>query len=201
MNRAATPPFVLLFMALCLLGMFAASFQSFLQAPVPAASTQRGAASPESGTPGESSAPAEGDISLALTEQQADDLSELMRRIQADPRDAEALTRIGESFLMAKDWARSGVFLARAITAAPEDIRPRYMMGISLYQQGRMPEAAKVFEDLLAIKKDTAAQYNLAVIYKYHMNRTADANALLRDIVEAGTADVDTIERAKKELE
>lgn len=197
MSRAVTPPFVLLFMALCLLGMFAASFQSFLRPPVPAAPAQRGSAAT---TADEPSSPAEGDISLALTEQQADTLSELMRKIQADPQDAEALTRIGESFLMAKDWVRSGAFLSRAIVAAPKDIRPRYMMGISLYQQERMPEAALVFQDLLAIKKDPAAQYNLAVIYKYHLNREAEAETLLRDIVSSGTADVDTIGRAKKEL-
>lgn len=201
MNRAATPPFILLFMGLCLLGMFAASFQSFLQTPLPPPAQRGVAARDAAPEPMPPQGLAEGDTSLALTEQQADDLTELMRRIQANPQDAEALTEIGEAFLMTKDWARAGVFLARAVAAAPDDIRPRYMMGISLYQQSNMPEAAKIFEELLAIKDDTAAKYNLAVIYKYHLNKASDAHALFHAIAESKEADTDTRERAKKELE
>lgn len=202
MTRTATPPFILLFLSLCLLGMFAAAFQSFLPTAGPTAGSQRGTATRDAAPPPmELSTPAEGDAAPALTEQQADDLSELMRRIQANPQDGEALAEIGEAFLSTKDWARADAFLSRAISAAPADTRPRYLMGISLYQQGRMAEAAGVFEKLLDIKKDAAAQYNLAIIYKYHLDKITDARTLLRDIVDSGTADAATVEWAKKELE
>lgn len=201
MSRAKTPPFLLLFLSLCLLGMFAAAVASFLQSPAPSGDSRRDAAARDSApAPMDIFTPAEGEAD-ALTEQQAANLSELMRRIQDNPQDAEALTEIGEAFLMSKDWTRAGVFLSRAIAAAPTDIRPRSMMGISLYRQGRMAEAAGVFEKLLSIQKDADAQYNLAVIYKYHLNRVADAHALLHDIVDSDTAAAGVRERAKKELE
>lgn len=201
MSRATTPPFILLFLSLCLLAMFAATFASFWQSPTSSGDSRHDAAARDAApAPTDLFTPAEGEPD-ALTEQQAANLSELMRRIQDNPQDAEALTEIGEAFLMTKDWARADVFLSRAISAAPTDIRPRSMMGVSLYRQGRMAEAAGVFEKLLSIQKNADAQYNLAVIYKYHLNRVADAHALLHDIVDSDTAAAGTKERAKKELE
>lgn len=203
-QQTAVPPFLLLFLLTALLSMFAASFQGFMQSPVPVSSAngrggmEAGAIPPEplgiAGLP-------DGGASLALTEKQADELSELMRRLQANPQDTEALLEIGETFLMGQDWARAQVFLARAVASAPEDSRPRYMIGICLYQQGKMPEAAAAFEKLLSLKEDPAVQYNLAVIYKYHLNERDKAKELFNKIIASPEADLDTIEMAKKELQ
>jgi Flp pilus assembly protein TadD len=74
------------------------------------------------------------------------------------------------------------------------------MLGIALYQQGREREAATVFEELLALEKYPAAQYNLAIIYKYHMDKPNEARALLEQVTASPDADTETASRAKKEL-
>lgn len=202
LERAA-PPYFLLLILLGFLAMFTASFQSFMNRPD---SVKPG--SPNARTPMDTGRPMPGAIAdlpdggsnLALTEQQADDLTNLMRRLQTDPKDADALMEIGDAFLMAKDWGRAEVFLKRAVLSRPSDIRPRYMLGICLYKQQKMKEAAATFEELLEIKSDPAAQYNLAIIYKYHLHREDAADALFRQITTLPDADMDTVNRAEREL-
>lgn len=206
MNRTATatPPFIVLFILVGLFSMFAASFQSLLESPVPDNAPARPAARDSGSQPPDPSAfsgPSEGDTSLALTEKQADAITELMRRLQADRNDAETLTEIGEIYLVAQQWPRAESFLTRAINNSPEDIRPRYMMGLCLYQQGKVTEAASAYEELLAIKEDPTAQYNLALIYKHRMGQEEKACELLNRVIASPASDVDLINKAKKERE
>ena len=88
-----------------------------------------------------------------------------------------------------------------ATTSPPDGINPRYTMGIALYEQGKMQEAAAVFAELLSLEKSAAAQYNLAVIYKYHLDKPDEAKALFKQIAASPDADADTTLRAKKELQ
>lgn len=192
--ESSAPNCVLLLILLGLLGMAATTgnkvVQTFAKAP------------PHAAAPADNPAPAEAnDPSLALSQDQADAMSALMRKLQGNPNDADALMEIADIFLNAKEWARAEVFLTRAVLSRPGDARPRYMLGLSQYQAGKMPEAALSFEELLSLKEDPAAMYNLAVIYKYHLNKKDDAQALLTRILDSASADMDTLDRARKELE
>ena len=182
------PPYILLLLLLGFMAMFAASFSNFMRAP--ADSTVRmNAASPES-------APEPG-----LTEQQAEELAALMVKIQTNPNDVDALMEIGNIFLAAEDWGRVEVFLSRAVVSRPTDMRLRYILAVALYQQEKMREAAAAFAQVLTLEKNPAAQYNLAVIYKYHMDKADEARLLFEQIVASPDADMDTVNRAKKELQ
>lgn len=202
--RVSSPPFILLLVLLCLLAMFAASFQSLVFKPAgehdahkkTGANTAAVSTTPE----GIGTLP-EGGSSLDLTEKQADELTVLMKKLQSNPNDADALMEIGDTFLVAGDWQRADVFLTRAVLSRPGDIRPRYMLGISQYQQGKMQDAANTFEELLSMQEDPPTLYNLAVIYKYHLNNVPRAAELLQKAVDSSKADVDTVEKAKKEMQ
>lgn len=201
-THVSTPSFLPLLILLCLLAMFAASFQSLMLKPTGnnAAHGNAGAAAVATATEGIGTLP-EGGSSLDLTEKQADELTVLMKKLQTNPNDADALMEIGDTFLMAGDWQRADVFLTRAVLSRPGDIRPRYMLGISQYQQKKMDDAAGTFEELLTIKEDPAALYNLAIIYKYHLNNRSRASELLQKILDSSEADVDTVEKSKKEMQ
>ena len=203
-ERASPPPYILLLLLLGFIAMFAASFLSFMERPTttkPGSPNAKSSAESVSTTPGTIASLPDGGADLALTEQQADALTSLMRKLQTEPNNADVLTELGESFLMAKEWSRAEAFLNRAMMNRPADIRPRYMLGICLYQQEKMDDAAKTFEELLEIKADPAAMYNLAVIYKYHSGEKEKAATLLNRVVSSPDADVDTVNLAKKELQ
>lgn len=203
LTRTAPPSFLFLLLLLGLLAMFTASFRAVVEttvSPVPqrnAAAVNAGEVSP---TPAGIAALPDGGPELALTEKQADDLTELMRALQANPEDADALMKIGDTFLMAKEWQRAEVFLNRAVLSRPADVRPRYMLGICLYQQGKIDEARQAYTELLDIREDPPALYNLALIYKYHLNNPDKAGELLQKLLNSPETDVDTLEKAKKEL-
>ena len=118
MNRPAS--FSITFVAVCalfsLLAMFVTSFSQMNLSTVKE-TRSRGIVNtkPEDMTPspgGMATLP-EGEAKLAVTEQQADELTELMRKLQSAPNDGEALRRIGEIFIAAQDWNRAEVFLGR----------------------------------------------------------------------------------------
>ena len=137
---------------------------------------------------------------LPADKEQVDELMEQMAKLKESPNDAAALLKTGEIFVAARDWKRAEVFLGRAVLSRPGDTRPRYLLGVCLYQQNKFDEASKAFEELLAIKEDPSAMYNLSIIYKYHMGRKADAEPLLRKIIASPEADADTVAKAKAEL-
>ena len=204
-TERAAPPYFLLLLLLGFLAMFAASFHSFMYRPdtvKPGSPNAKANTQAADATPGAIAELPDGGPDLALTEQQADGLTSLMRKIQTNPNDADALMEIGETFLMAKDLARAEVFLGRAVLSKPSDIRPRHLLGVCLFQQKKIPEAARVFEELLEIDDaDLMAQYNLALIYKYNQDKKSEANALFKRIAASPDADQDMAARAKKELQ
>lgn len=140
------------------------------------------------------------DAQAAVTGQQADDLTQLMQKLQAAPNDADVLRQIGGIFIDAKDWRRAEVFLTKAVLSRPGDVRPRYLLAVSQYQQDKFPDAAKSFEELIVIKEDPAAMYNLACIYKYHLGKKDEAMELLRKVIASSTASPETISKAKAEM-
>ncbi len=142
----------------------------------------------------------EPNMGFALSEQQTDDLGKLMAKLQAEPKNPALLMEIGGLFMEAKEWDRARFFLSRAVVAAPADTRPRYMLGISLFRLGNAPEAAKVFEDMLELKDEPAARFNLAVLYKYHLNRPEDAKKQLEIVASSPDADADLAAQARAEL-
>ncbi len=137
---------------------------------------------------------------FTLTDEYAGEVSELMQKLQANPNDGDTLTTLGETFLKAREWTRAEIFLNKAILSKPADIRPRYALGIAQYQQGRLPDAIKTFEELLNVKKDPATLYNLAIIYKYQMGNLKRAEELLREAASSPDADKEIQEKAQAEL-
>ena len=191
------------FVAVCILfsltGMFLASY---FQNNFSTVKETRGrgivSARPEETPSAGASAP--GGTQADITEQQAGDLTELMGKLKSSPNDADALRQIGEIFISAQDWGRAEFFLSRAVLSRPKDIRPLYLLGISQYQQNKIEAATKSFEDLLQIKEEPTAMYNLAIIYKYNAGKKAEAEALLRKIIAFPGADANTVAKAKAEL-
>lgn len=195
MNRSAsyTASFVAACALLSLLAMFITSFSTMNRSLVKE-TRSRGVMSAGAGE-----TPADGLASLP--EGAADKLSELMSTLQSSPNNADALREIGEIFIAAKEWLRAEAFLSRAVLSRPADIRPRYLLGISQYQQNKIEAAANTFEDLVSIREDPGAIYNLAIIYKYHTGQKDKADELLRKIIATPGADADTVGRAKAELQ
>ena len=203
MNRPAS--LNIMFVAVCIVfsltGMFLASyFHNNFSAVKETRSRGIVSSRPEEASPGGAAAPLSGAAQADISEKQASDLTELMGKLKSSPNDADALRQIGEIFISVQDWGRAEFFLGRAVLSRPKDIRPLYLLGICQYQQNKIEAAAKSFEDLLQIKEEPTAMYNLAIIYKRHAGKKAEAEALLRKVIAFPGVDADTVAKAKAEL-
>lgn len=196
---------VITFLVLALLVMFIAAAlsvktrveQHFLSKTV--ASIIGGTESAPASAPAATGAAPQGP-GTGLAQEQSDALLPLMQELQTNPNNAEALTGIANIFMSAGEWGRAETFLERAILSKPGDIRPRYMLGIARFKQNRPAEAAKTFEELLQIREDPAAMYNLAILYKHHLNRPDEARALLEKALKSPDTDEALAGKIKVEL-
>ena len=141
-------------------------------------------------------APIEGMSEKSLT-----DLSALMAQLQQDPKDARILTDIGRFFIENTEWQRAESFLNRAVLSTPSATVPRQLLGIAQYQQGKFAAAAETFAALLAMQEVPEVMYNLAIIYKYELNRQGDARHLLETLITSTKAGDALKAEAKKELD
>jgi cytochrome c-type biogenesis protein CcmH/NrfG len=192
MNAALTFPriFVMGALGLSLAVMLCLSGANFLAKPLSTETRGRGmTADSEAAQP-----------DFALSEEHMADISELMAKLKDNPNDAETLLSLGDLFIRAREWTRAESFLQRAVLANPSDIRPRYMLGIALYQQGKMELAIKTFENVILLDEDPATMYNLGVIYKYQLANPKRAEELFRKTVESPKADAEIRAKAQKEL-
>ncbi len=148
-------------------GMFAASFLTIMNGSSEDANAGSKAVATRDTPEGEGVM--KPSMGFNFSDQEGNELTELMTQLQANPNDAAVLTEIGNFFMRAEEWTRAEAFLRRAIISKPSDTRPLYLMAICLFRQGKPAEAAKNFEDLLQIKNDPSAMFNLALLYKHHL--------------------------------
>ncbi|MDR2077282.1 MAG: tetratricopeptide repeat protein [Desulfovibrio sp.] len=193
--------------AVCLLlGLFAMFLTSFVvikngfeeRFRLKTAATNSSRPGPEK-TPAGRAAPADKPAFAARTDAPETAVA-FMRRIRADPGDTEALIGLGEELMTAGEWTQAENFLRQAIRNRPEDKHPRQMLGVCLFRQNKPLEAAGVFEDLLRLQEDPVALYNLAVLYKHHLNLPERADGLLRRALKSPEADRDLLLRLQEEL-
>lgn len=107
-------------------------------------------------------------------------VAELMRRVQANPKDVDALTSLAEHFLHLEDWAATEQFARRAAEAAPETLKPHYLLSVALHGLGRNADAAASLERAIRIKDEPALRYSLGILYAYYLDDKTKAAEHMR---------------------
>jgi tetratricopeptide (TPR) repeat protein len=131
----------------------------------------------------------------------ADDTGAFMQRLRQDPRDVEALLALAGRFLDREDWTAAETFALRAVTAAPDNARPHYLLGLALHGQKREQEAAASLEQALALGDDPGMRYSLGVLYAYYLNDAARAAEQFRRGLAAPEIDGGLREELRMELD
>ena len=124
----------------------------------------------------------------------------LMRRLRANPEDAGALAGLGEELMASGEWGQAESLLEQSLRNRPQDRRARHLLGVCLFRQRKISEAARVFEDMIRAQEDPVALYNLAILYRHHLNLPEKAEELLRRALKSPDADTDLLIRLREEL-
>lgn len=137
-----------------------------------------------------------------LTPDDTEKLGQAMAKLREHPADVNLLLSIADIFSRNKDWLNAEGFLNRAVEIAPRDMRPRYLLGVALAGKGDYPAAAAAFEKALTIDPTSAqSRFNLAILYRYYLDKPEQAVALLREVAASPVAAPALREAATKELQ
>ena len=186
-----------------LLVMFFTSFlqnlsgEPMVQSP-PSAGAPPQAARDEAPAPG-ANAPA--GIPGTLAPEDAARMGEFMARLQSNPHDVDLLLEIAQVFIRAKEWPQAESFLRRASIAAPTDARPPHFLGVAQASQQQYTEAAGSFEQALTLDANPSTQFNLAVLYRYYLDKPDKAKALLEAASKSANAPDALKAKAAQELQ
>ncbi|WP_027191412.1 tetratricopeptide repeat protein [Fundidesulfovibrio putealis] len=125
----------------------------------------------------------------------------LMGRVQANPKDEEALLELAELFSRTENWEKSLFFWTKALELNPDNLGGHYHRAYSLVELQRYEEAISDYEFILKVKPDAyQAHYYLGVIYKHGLNKPDLAKKHLQQALATSPKDNDLIAEINKEL-
>ena len=127
---------------------------------------------------------------------------EFMARVEANPEDVEALTGLGNSFLMMRAWDRALEPLTKANRLQPENTVVLKAIGIAQFNKQQFEKAAESYESILKIDgNDTLSLFNLGVIYKHYFKKSDVAKTYFEKVLALEKDDTEMLKLAKEELE
>jgi tetratricopeptide (TPR) repeat protein len=104
-------------------------------------------------------------------------VAQLMKVIQGDPKNAEALFELGESYFLAGESQLAIDWFTELLTVDPNNVHARTDIGTAEFNLGRTPEAKASWVAALAIAPDDVQlHYNMGFLY---------ANSEPQDLVAA----------------
>jgi len=128
-------------------------------------------------------------------------VSALMKKLQDNPDDIEAMRSLGMSFMEMQAWDRALSFWDMVLERRPDDVMALNQKGFCLFELEQYAEAAALFERMLGIEKENFhAHYNLGVIYKYYLEQPDKAAAHFQSVVDASPDDPALVSNARREL-
>lgn len=137
----------------------------------------------------------------AAPRSESDGVALLMKRVQKNPQDAEALCALAQHFNHLGEWERAEMFAVRAVLAAPDQADPLYWLGLVQHSQGRHAEAAASLEKALELRSDPAVRYSLGILYRDYLNDLPKGAALLQQVRSDPAASADLRQHAAEALQ
>jgi Flp pilus assembly protein TadD len=130
-----------------------------------------------------------------------DALRGLMRQVEQTPDDPKVLLDLGNTFMMMQAWDKALEYLAHAEKVAPQDMRVQRALGMARFERKEYDQAKKAFDKVLAKEPgDALTHYNMGILLKHYMKKTAEGDAHFRKVVQLAPEDKEVLKSAQEEL-
>ena len=130
-----------------------------------------------------------------------DGLSAMMKKLQDNPEDVEAMRSLGMSFMEMQAWDKALTFWDMVLERHADDVMALNQKGFCLFEMEQYAEAAGLFERMLGIEKENYhAHYNLGIIYKYYLEQLDKAASHFQAVIDASPDDSALVSNAQREL-
>jgi Tfp pilus assembly protein PilF len=133
-------------------------------------------------------------------------VTKLMKKVEANPKDAAALVSLGNAFFKAGDYNNAGGWMEQALAVDPQNVDARLALGASQFNLSEVSEARKQWEQVISLDpKNVEAYYDLGFLYlSEDPPEMAKTKAMWRKVVElapAGSSVAKTVSTHLKSLE
>jgi tetratricopeptide (TPR) repeat protein len=130
-----------------------------------------------------------------------DNLRTLMRKMEETPNDPAVLLELANTFMMMQAWDKSLEFVTMAAKVDPNNPEVQRALGMVRFERKEYDQAKKAFEELLKKSPDDAlGHYNMGVLLKHYMNKSAEGDQHFRRVVQLNPKDADVLKSAQEEL-
>lgn len=128
-------------------------------------------------------------------------ITELMKKLEENPKDVHTLHTLGEQFMRMQAWDRAEALLSRALVVEPGNVQVLNLIGITEFNLQRFEDAAGKFEMIVELEPDNVmARYNLGILYGHFLDDKPRAVGYLKEVVDAPGVDERTREQAAEAL-
>ena len=110
----------------------------------------------------------------------------LMTKISANPKDAAALTALGDVYFQAGDYNTAGGWMAKVVALQPKDVKAHLALGAAQFNLGNVAAAEKEWKRVVVLApRNVEAYYDLGFLYlSKKPSDTAAARAAWSKVVE-----------------
>jgi cytochrome c-type biogenesis protein CcmH/NrfG len=93
-------------------------------------------------------------------------VTKLMKKVEANPKDAATLVSLGDVFFKAGDYNNAGGWMEQALAVEPQNVDARLALGASQFNLNDVSEARKQWEQVVSFDpKNVEAYYDLGFLY------------------------------------
>ncbi|NHZ46236.1 tetratricopeptide repeat protein [Nitratidesulfovibrio liaohensis] len=125
----------------------------------------------------------------------------LMKKVQENPGDREAIMELSELFSRAKDWPNATIFWGKAIALDTGDTSAYFHRGHALLELQRYDEALADYGTIITLKPDAyVAHYYIGMIQKYEKNAPDVASEHFMKALSLNPKDKGLVAELNKEL-
>lgn len=133
-------------------------------------------------------------------------VTELMKKVKANPKDAATLVGLGDVFFKAGDYNNAGGWMEQALALDPENIDARLALGASQFNLRDVSEARKQWEQVISLDpKNVEAYYDLGFLYLSEdppeMTKTKRMWRKVVELAPPGSSVAETVATHLKSLE
>ena len=110
----------------------------------------------------------------------------LMTKISANPKDAAALSALGDIYFQAGDYNTAGGWMAKVVALQPKNLKAHLALGAAQFNLGNVAEAERQWKQVVAADpRNVEAYYDLGFLYlSKKPSDTAAARAAWSKVVE-----------------
>ncbi|BBD08366.1 tetratricopeptide repeat protein [Desulfovibrio ferrophilus] len=128
-------------------------------------------------------------------------ITELMKKLEENPKDVHTLHTLGEQFMRMQAWDRAEALLARALVVEPSNVQVLNLLGITEFNLKRFEDAAGKFEMILELEPDNVmSKYNLGILYGHFLDNKTKAAGYLQSVIDSAGVDEQTRKQAQEAI-